>query len=220
MSFILPDGPSVRGVDAARFDIGSMRQTRFKAPQEWAAAFYDCSSRVVAPQFALDQVQKEHFVALMRGYEAFCGIEVVTYCLVDDHFDLLIKVPRRPADALLPTDEELVDRVRMGDGCYDAATLSEVLGRLRKDGLNQAAQEIQAVLVSGGRLGLCESLRCQVRYFSAGLVIGSRAFVEELFEANRWRFGPRRKTGARPLEGIDAGDLYCMRALRVRVFGG
>ena len=42
-----------------------------------------------------------------------------------------------------------------------------------------------------------ELLRCRVRYFSDGVVLGSREFVESVFTVHRDQFGVKRKTGAR-----------------------
>jgi hypothetical protein len=45
--------------------------------------------------------------------------------------------------------------------------------------------------------GMAELLRRRLRAFSGSLVVGSKAFVEGVFEANRDCFGPKRKEGAR-----------------------
>lgn len=79
------------------------------------------------------------------------------------------------------------------------------------------------VLARGGQLSQADYLRCKVRYFSDGAVIGGKAFVDEMFAAFRDRFGPKRKDGARPLRGL-AGDspddrLFNLRQLRTGVFG-
>ena len=50
-------------------------------------------------------------------------------------------------------------------------------------------------------------LRWKVRYFTDGAVIGSRAFVDGLFEQCRDRFGPKRKSGARRMRGMAAGAV-------------
>ena len=66
-------------------------------------------------------------------------------------------------------------------------------------------------------LGMAELLRCRVRYFTDGAVIGSRGFVEEVFQKSRERFGPKRKDGARKWRGkgeAAAGVLWSMRDLR------
>ena len=78
------------------------------------------------------------------------------------------------------------------------------------------------VLARGGKLSQADYLRCKVRYFSDGAVIGGKAFVNEMFAAFRDRFGPKRKEGARPLRGLEGGDgderLFNFRQLRKSVF--
>ena len=69
-------------------------------------------------------------------------------------------------------------------------------------------------------LKLAAMLRCRVRYFTDGAVIGSKAFVNETFAAARDRFTERRKDGARRMKGngkAAAGVLWSLRDLRVRV---
>jgi hypothetical protein len=60
----------------------------------------------------------------------------------------------------------------------------------------------------------------RIRYFTDGAVIGSKAFVNDTFEAARDRFTPTRKTGARRLKGPakQANNLlFSLRDLRVRL---
>jgi hypothetical protein len=60
-------------------------------------------------------------------------------------------------------------------------------------------------------------LRCRVRYFTDGAVIGSRSFVNAAFAAARERFGLRRKDGARRMRGggdSAAGLLWSVRDLK------
>jgi REP element-mobilizing transposase RayT len=66
-------------------------------------------------------------------------------------------------------------------------------------------------------LGTAKMLRCRIRYFTDGAVIGSKEFVNEAFASARERFGPRRKDGARKLRGGGAaasGTLWSLRDLR------
>ena len=72
-----------------------MRRARWKGNREAAVAHYHCLSRVVDRRFALGEDEKEHFIRLMRGYEAFCGVRVVTYCIMSNHFHVLVEVPKR-----------------------------------------------------------------------------------------------------------------------------
>ncbi len=65
-------------------------------------------------------------------------------------------------------------------------------------------------------------LRCRVRYFTDGAVIGSRAFVNEAFANARERFSKVRQDGARVMRGSGAatqGLLWSVRDLRVGVDG-
>jgi hypothetical protein len=54
-----------------------------------------------------------------------------------------------------------------------------------------------------------------VRYFTDGLVLGSRDFVEKAFEEKRSWFGPKRKTGARSLP-VEDKSLFSLRDLKVQ----
>ena len=69
-------------------------------------------------------------------------------------------------------------------------------------------------------LGMAKMLRCRVRYFTDGAVIGSKEFVNEAFAGARERFGLKRKDGARAMRGSGSGakgQLWSMRDLRVRL---
>jgi len=69
-------------------------------------------------------------------------------------------------------------------------------------------------------LGMAKMLRCRVRYFTDGAVIGSRGFVDEAFREARDRFSEKRKDGARAMRGsakAASGTLWSMRALRVGI---
>ena len=74
-------------------------------------------------------------------------------------------------------------------------------------------QRVLAEFNRGGKLPLQAALRCRVRYFTAGAVMGSREFVNAVFEQNRDRFGPSRESGARPMRGAEWGKLTTMRDL-------
>jgi hypothetical protein len=68
-----------------------------------------------------------------------------------------------------------------------------------------------------GEIPFGRMLRCRVRYFTDGAVIGSRQFVDEAFAVARHRFGPKRRDGARKLRGhasAAAGILWSLRDLQ------
>lgn len=80
-----------------------------------------------------------------------------------------------------------------------------------------AREAVEKVLAEGGKLTLAQALRCRVRYFTDGLALGGKAFVEDVFEKNRGHFGPKRKNGARKMKFADWGELRVARALQVKV---
>jgi len=56
-----------------------------------------------------------------------------------------------------------------------------------------------------------------VRYFTDGAVIGSRGWVNQVFEDHRQRFGSSRKDGARKFRFLNDSTLFGLRDLRVEV---
>lgn len=360
-----------------------MRQRRLKAPANSYAdtAYYHCVSRVVNRAFVFGDVEKEQFVRFMRMYERFCGVRVVTYCVMSNHFHVLVGVPKKPE--VLPSNAVLVKTVRATLGDVEALRLEWSLGEAAKiksatweaeirerylrrmwdismfmktlkqrftqwfnkthkrkgtiweerfrsvlvqsageplramaayidlnpiradmvedpaeyrwsgygaamggdvlalEGLRElervedagvdaavvaqrqkerrrmtkaerhqatlenhrtlfygrgeergvgkdgralkkgfTREQARKVVARGGRLPATAYLRCRVRYFSDGAVIGSRKFVNEVFTSAQNRFGTSRKTGARLMGGLAKDEkLYSMRQLVVDVVG-
>ena len=73
---------------------------------------------------------------------------------------------------------------------------------------------MQAVLDAKGALSKSDLLRCRVRYFADGAVIGSRGFVNEAFASYRKQHKLKRKEGARKMRGGDWGDMFSARDLQ------
>jgi putative transposase len=323
---------------------------------EWCAPVYHVTSRVVDKRMVFETEERERFVGLVKALSVFCGVETMAWCLMGNHFHLLVEVPQHDPAALAEKDflrrlrallakpamrdfaarfaaagaEEkrrmrepfegrmgslavfmqllkqrftlwfngvhkrsgtlwesryhsvLVDDdggvtrvvaayidlnpVRAGLAedpkdwawsSYGAAVGGDAfarrgLGRLlggggpataaqlaayrvwlfeegsetrnkpgREPGSRRglAAGQVREVRRAGGRLPLGEALRCRVAYFTRGGVIGRRAFLEKFFQHERWRFPPRRTSGARPWHGIEAGDLWSLRNLLTKVIG-
>jgi hypothetical protein len=78
-----------------------------------------------------------------------------------------------------------------------------------------STEEVNKVLESGGKLPMHELLRCRVRYFSDGLAIGSKEFVEKIFKRYPGHFGDKRKQGARNMRFGDWLGLRTLRDLRL-----
>jgi putative transposase len=370
-----------------------MRAARLKPTADGSGAYYHCLSRIVGRQKFLQEAERDHFVVLMREYEAFCEVQVLTYCVMDDHFHMLVKVPKRPE--VPPTAEQVIAKLKRMTGEHFVETLEEQVARYRaardrkgeaallerhlgrmwdvssfmkglkqrftqwyngrtkrrgtlwedrfvsvlveggskalaamgayidlnpvraglvkdpKDypwsgygaamagqrrakegvreivaGLDQggggpsaalalygtllcgdaaepwkalgyvapsrsprgkqakkqggpskqekggakgaveptvaAALEPEAalkVLQEKGKVPIASYVRCRVRYFSDGMVFGSKEFVEGVFREHRSWFGANRKTGARKMRGLAQGELFTVRDLQLNVFG-
>ena len=80
-------------------------------------------------------------------------------------------------------------------------------------------QVIKKVYEQGGKLSLVELLRLRVRYFTDGVVIGSKEYVEEYFRRYYKKYVPKRKSGARKMKGGDWGGLMSLRDLQKDVIG-
>lgn len=331
-----------------------MRHSRIKAD---GAGYYHCMSRIIEQRMILGKAEKERFLKLMFNLAAFGDLSILTYCVMTNHFHILIHVPQRQD----VTDDVLIRRLRFIMPHYqveliarqlqdyrsqsnDAAAeslknqftyrmydISEFFKALKQQfsqfynagndrrgplweqrfksvlvepsvktlltvaayidlnpiragltsdpkdyrfsgygaavggsmnarlGLRQlmsigkdrariswgdiqrtyrrhlymrgqqkgrdpegrpvrqgfTPEQIQAVVKADGRLPLQEALRCRVRYFSDGLVLGSQAFVDSIFARYRSQFGPNRKSGARSLRFGDWQGLCSLRDLRL-----
>jgi putative transposase len=69
-----------------------MRRPRFKLIHQPAA--YHIISKITQRQQWLGAGERAYLMALLQRVAAYCGVEVITFCLMADHFHLLIRVPR------------------------------------------------------------------------------------------------------------------------------
>jgi REP element-mobilizing transposase RayT len=81
--------------------------------------------------------------------------------------------------------------------------------RVLRCGLNEKA--VHQVMQRKGKPTLSELLRCRLSYLTRGGALGTKAFIESLFQAQRWRFGPQRVEGAR----VPRGGESTWKGLRV-----
>jgi len=96
-------------------------------------AFYHCVSRVVDRRKVFEGKDKEVFRKIMRNLERFMGVRVVTYCLMGNHFHLLVEVPDRATlDPL--TEGELRELLPLLHDSMAVGTIEEELDRAREQG--------------------------------------------------------------------------------------
>lgn len=99
-----------------------MRRARIKAEGE---GFYHVVSRIGGRRFLLDDKEKGILLGFIRAAATFSGVEVYTYALMDNHFHLLIRVPK-PEEV---DDGELKRRIR---ALYGASRSSRVFEQWAK----------------------------------------------------------------------------------------
>ena len=77
--------------------------------------------------------------------------------------------------------------------------------------------KVLKVLRERGVIGIGDALRLRIRYFKDGLVLGSEAYVNEIFQEFRSHFSPKRRTGARKLRWLPFAELRTLRDLKKNV---
>lgn len=329
--------------------MGAVRQARIKIPAAQGEAVYHCMSRTVNGEWLFDAVAKEVLRRQLWQVADYCGVQILTYTVLANHFHVMARVPREEP----VSDTELLRRYRVlypKPTAYQTARLEVVKAQLAANGPeavlwrqrqlrlmgdvsqymklvkqrlsiwynkshgrfgplwaerfksilagpgavqtmvayvdlncvraglvedpkdyrfcgyaeavagNPLAQEglrwvlggrqwtdtqagyrqilfgtggsprdaaanipqgqVRRVLEEGGKLPLAAILRCRIRYFSDGAVLGTRAFVEMQLGAYRKRTGRREGIGPHPLpDCTDWGDLVALRGLRRPAIG-
>ncbi len=110
-------------------------------------SYYHCVSRVVDRRVVFQSGEKEVFRSILRKLETFSGVRVATYCLMGNHFHLLLEVPDRETlprlDGegllnLLPilydrdTVESIADEISAARAAGDVARENAILERFER----------------------------------------------------------------------------------------
>ena len=199
-SVLVEDGVAARTM-AAYIDLNPVRAGMVSDPAE-----YRWSSYGEAMGGGAKGDGKKARAGLVRALMAHKGYEA-------DARHWAGKVSKEYRMLLLAEGEEKLKEVVGEEGKREAKVV--------RKGMNKEVVEAElAQLERSGDVALGKMLRCRVRYFTDGAVIGSRAFVDEVFRTCRERFGERRKDGARKLRGngaAAAGRLWSVRDLRRQI---
>ncbi len=94
--------------------------------------YIHCVSRAVNREYLFGEREKRKFVSLMRLYERVCCVRVVTYCVLSNHFHILLEVPKRPEQ--LPDAEWLMRHVHSCYGAQRGYVLRSEIAQLREMG--------------------------------------------------------------------------------------
>ncbi len=103
---------------------------------------YHCISRVVDRRFVFAERECEAFRMYLRMYENFSGCRVLSYCVMSNHFHLLLEVPPLAEGGL--SDEMLLQRL---SALYSEAFVAGVAAELAeagKSGAEDGARGIHA----------------------------------------------------------------------------
>ncbi len=83
---------------------------RLKFENSIYGSVYHCISRTVNKEFLWDEEAKEVFRKQLWKTAAFCGVEVLAYCFMSNHFHILVRVVTGRSGQL--SNEELLERLR------------------------------------------------------------------------------------------------------------
>ena len=83
-----------------------MRSARIKASTASGDSIYHCMTRTVNGAFLLDDPAKEVLRKQLWQIAAYCGVRVLTYAVMANHFHVLVRVPK----ATSISDTELMQR--------------------------------------------------------------------------------------------------------------
>ena len=91
---------------------------------------------------------------------------------------------------------------------------NELTGEGGRRGMKR--EEVAGVVERKGAMTVPEVLRCRVRYFCDGAILGSADFVEGVFlrERANGRASAKRASGARRMRGARWGELRTFRDLQ------
>ncbi|MDR1012148.1 MAG: transposase [Opitutaceae bacterium] len=113
-----------------------MRVARIKIYDE--DAVYHCISRTVNGERLLDEDAKEMFRRQMWQIADYCGVSILTYAVMENHFHVLVRVPKKAPIS----DEEHLRRYRLlypKPTRFQTASLAVVESQLKTGGLDADA---------------------------------------------------------------------------------
>jgi hypothetical protein len=201
-SVIVEDGVAAKTM-AAYIDLNPVRAGMVKTPEDYRWSSY--GEAIGGGAKGNGKKARAGLVRALRGHKGVAA---------DDAFwkgDVALEYRKLLLAGAGERVEERVNRSGRLETLRKRAGLSAEALAAEQSRLREA-EENRLCELPFGRM-----LRCRVRYFTDGAVIGSRQFVDEAFAGARHRFGPKRRDGARKLRGhasAAAGILWSLRDLQ------
>lgn len=110
-----------------------MREPRFKIPPAIAAADYHCTTKTVNGEWLFDDTAKEVLRRQIWQVADYCGVQILTYTILVNHFHLMVRVPQTAP----VSDVELLRRFHVlypKPTRYQLARLEVIAGQLASNG--------------------------------------------------------------------------------------
>lgn len=92
-----------------------MRKKRIKSKKE---AYYHLISRIVDKDFKYDETERQIFYFIMRKVAKFCGVDIVTFAIMSNHFHILVHLPE--VGSIEITEAMLLERIGVLYGADEA----------------------------------------------------------------------------------------------------
>jgi len=85
--------------------------------------------------------EREQFVHFMRLYARFCGVRILSYCVMSNHFHLLLEVP--PGEGCAMDDPEFLRRLGVLYSDLEVGQVRKLLVEAREEGSEDRVAEIK-----------------------------------------------------------------------------
>ncbi len=141
-----------------------MRRPRLLAPDDQPTAVYHCYSRIVDRRPILHEADKELFRSLMVELAEFCQVRILTFCIMSNHFHILLEVPRPPEH--LPGVEETLEALAKLSGAKEIGALRQQVAAFRAAG-DGAAETLWLSRYHARRWSLSNYMKLLKQRFSA-----------------------------------------------------
>ena len=128
-------------------------------------------SRTAGGEFLLNNIAKEALRKLIWKMAAFSGVEVLTYCIMDNHFHILVNVPERSKflRRFAPTPDGEAAFLKHLKTVYSKAFITKLTTELAE--LRSAGRDSEAELL----LNTFEARLCDISKFMKGHLPARRA---------------------------------------------
>lgn len=116
---------------------GNKNMARTRRIKSENSAFYHVMSRITGKRHLLkNPMVKEAMVRILEKVAAFSGVNVGGYAIMDNHFHLVIQVPKSPESL---SEDEIFKRIARLKGSRYAKAFRNQINCLRAQGLNDYA---------------------------------------------------------------------------------